>query len=105
VNTGWSGGAYGVGKRMELSSTRAIVDAIHEGRLAQAPTQRDPVFGFDIVTACPNVPPAILQPRQTWPAPAVYDRAARALAELFRKNFAAFESGASPEVRAAGPAA
>ena len=105
VNTGWSGGPYGVGKRMDLSSTRAIIDAIHAGQLKDAPTQRDPVFGFDTVTACPNVPPAILRPRQTWPDPAAYDAAARALADRFRKNFVAFESGSAPEVRAAGPAA
>ena len=63
VNTGWSGGPYGVGKRMKLAYTRAIIDAIHSGALADAPTTPDPVFGFDVVTACPDVPPEILIPQ------------------------------------------
>src|SRR5271165_5521253 len=66
VNTGWSGGAYGTGKRIKLANTRAIVDAIHSGALATAKTQRDPVFGFDVVSECPNVPAEILIPRNVW---------------------------------------
>ncbi|HEX6986686.1 MAG TPA: phosphoenolpyruvate carboxykinase (ATP), partial [Planctomycetaceae bacterium] len=104
VNTGWSGGPYGVGKRMKLSLTRAIIDAIHAGALASAPTERDPVFGFDVVTACPGVPPEILRPRGTWPDPAAYDATAKRLAGLFRENFKAYEAGASEEVRRAAPA-
>src|SRR5262249_53281327 len=69
VNTGWSGGPAGVGKRMKLIYTRAIVDAIHDGRLADAPAVRDAVFGFEAVTACPDVPQEILQPRGTWADP------------------------------------
>ena len=103
VNTGWSGGGYGVGSRMKLSLTRAIMDAIHSGALSDAPAQRDPVFGFDIITECPNVPAEALQPRQTWKDPAAYDAAARKLGSLFKKNFQQYESGASAEVRAAGP--
>ena len=105
VNTGWSGGGYGVGKRMALEYTRAIVDAIHSGALAGAPTSRDPVFGLDVVTDVPGVPPEILDPRSTWADPSAFDAAARKLAGLFRDNFKAFEDGASPEVIAAGPAA
>ena len=66
VNTGWSGGAHGVGKRIKLAHTRALLDAIHSGALAGAATERDPVFGFDVVTACPGVPSDILWPRDTW---------------------------------------
>jgi Phosphoenolpyruvate carboxykinase len=66
VNTGWSGGAYGAGKRMKLANTRAILDAIHNGALTGAKTVRDPVFGFDVVTECPGVPREILLPRESW---------------------------------------
>ena len=103
VNTGWSGGPHGVGKRMKLSYTRAILDAIHSGALAGAPTMPDPVFGFDVVTACPDVPPEILIPKQTWPDPSAYDAMARRLAGLFRENFKGYEAGASDELKAAGP--
>ena len=103
VNTGWNGGAYGKGKRISLKHTRAIVDAIHQGALANAKTSRDPVFGFDVVTECPNVPSEILVPRSAWPDPAGYDAAAGALAGLFKKNFEKYESGVSGEIKAAGP--
>ena len=62
VNTGWSGGAYGVGSRIKLAHTRAIIDAIHSGALADAPTQRDPNFKLDYCTRCPDVPDTLLQP-------------------------------------------
>jgi phosphoenolpyruvate carboxykinase (ATP) len=103
VNTGWSGGAYGVGKRIKLANTRAIVDAIHSGALAQPETQSDPVFGLAVVTQCPNVLGEILVPRNAWPDKAAYDTMARKLAGLFRQNFAAYEAGVSDEVNAAGP--
>lgn len=105
VNTGWSGGGYGVGKRMKLSITRAIVDAIHDGSLARAETRVDPVFGFEVPTSCAGVSPEVLDPRSTWRDPAAYDASARHLAELFRKNFEAYASGADAEVLAAGPKA
>ncbi|MDX1531588.1 MAG: phosphoenolpyruvate carboxykinase (ATP), partial [Rhodothermales bacterium] len=66
INTGLTGGPYGTGERMPLKYTRAIIDAIHDGSLADAPTETDPVFGFEVPTACPNVPDEILQPRNTW---------------------------------------
>ena len=72
--------------------------------LAQAPTRRDPVFGFDVVTACPGVPPETLWPREAWTDATVYDAAARRLADLFRTNFKKYEAGTTSEVRAAGPA-
>jgi phosphoenolpyruvate carboxykinase (ATP) len=105
VNTGWSGGAYGVGKRIKLAYTRAIVDAIHMGALAKSRTQHDPVFGFDVITECPNVPQEILDPRSTWADKSAFDAMAKKLAGLFRSNFAKYESGASSEVRVAGPSA
>jgi phosphoenolpyruvate carboxykinase (ATP) len=103
VNTGWSGGGPGVGKRISLKYTRAIVDAIHEGSLAKSRTERDPVFGFDVVTECPQVPSSILIPRNTWSDPAAYDAAAKKLANLFRENFKTYESGVSAEIKAAEP--
>ena len=105
VNTGWSGGPYGVGQRMKLALTRAIIDAIHGGSPgASRPRKTDPVFGFDVVTHCPGVPKEILWPRDTWGDPADYDAAAGRLAGLFRDNFRPYEADASPELLTAGPA-
>jgi phosphoenolpyruvate carboxykinase (ATP) len=105
VNTGWSGGAYGVGKRMKLALTRTIVDAIHSGKLAEAPTAADPVFGIGTVTACAGVPGEVLVPREAWADKSAHDATARKLAGLFAKNFAQYESLAPAEVRQAGPRA
>lgn len=99
INTGWSGGPYGVGKRISLAHTRAILDAIHAGILASAPTKRDPLFGFEVVTSCPGVASEILWPRDTWTDAAAYDAAAKRLAGLFRDNFKLYESGADADVR------
>jgi phosphoenolpyruvate carboxykinase (ATP) len=104
VNTGWGGGAHGVGKRISLKNTRAIIDAIHGGALASGKTERDPIFGFDVATACPGVPSEILVPRNAWADKAAYDATAAKLAGLFRNNFKSYEAGVSAEVRAAGPA-
>ncbi len=103
VNTGWTGGSYGTGSRMKLSYTRAIIDAIHEGQLARAPSTPDPIFGFEVITSCPNAPAEILQPRSTWRNPQAYDETARKLAGLFRNNFSKYEAGVSEAVRSAGP--
>jgi phosphoenolpyruvate carboxykinase (ATP) len=103
VSTGWSGGGYGVGKRIKLANTRAIVDAIHGGALASAKAARDPIFGFDVVTQCPNVSPEILVPRNAWEDKSAYDAAAKKLAVVFRDNFKAYESGVSSEIKSAGP--
>src|SRR3954463_2098460 len=105
VNTGWGGGGPGVGKRISLKNTRAIIDAIHDGSLAKAPTVKDPVFGFDVVTDCPNVPAEILIPRNAWSDQAAYDATAKKLAGLFNKNFETYAGGASAEVKAAAPKA
>ncbi|HUQ72953.1 MAG TPA: phosphoenolpyruvate carboxykinase (ATP) [Planctomycetaceae bacterium] len=103
VNTGWSGGAYGTGARMKLSLTRAIVDAIHSGRLADAPTEVDPVFGVKTVTTCPGVPGDVLKPRGSWKDNGAYDETAKKLAKLFAENFKQYVAGVSAEVRNSGP--
>ncbi len=103
VNTGWSGGAYGTGSRIKLKYTRAIIDAIHSGALASAPTVEDPVFGLQVPTACPEVPSDMLMPRNTWADKAAYDEKAKKVAGLFRDNFKKYEAQASAEVRGAGP--
>jgi phosphoenolpyruvate carboxykinase (ATP) len=103
VNTGWSGGGFGTGSRMKLRFTRAIVDAIHSGALAQAPTVDDPVFGLSVPTECPSVPREILVPRNTWADKSAYDAQAKKVAALFRENFKKYESHATADVRSAGP--
>jgi phosphoenolpyruvate carboxykinase (ATP) len=103
VNTGWSGGSFGSGRRMKLALTRAIVDGIHNGSLLEAPTVRDPVFGFEVIAEAPGVPKEVLLPRTTWADACAYDATAHRLATLFRENFREFESGVSAEVRRSGP--
>jgi phosphoenolpyruvate carboxykinase (ATP) len=103
VNTGMTGGPYGVGRRMELVHTRAMVDAILDGTLANVPRTRDPVFGLSIPNWVPSVPDAVLTPRQTWDAPQAYDRHAQELARNFADNFEAYADQVSDAVRAAGP--
>ena len=103
VNTGWSGGPYGVGQRIKLSDTRAILDGIHGGHLTDAPSEREPYFGLDIVTECPGVPKGMLVPKGTWSDPGRYEETARRLATLFRENFKSYADGVSQAVLAAGP--
>jgi len=103
INTGWSGGPYGVGKRLSIKHTRAIVDAIHGGELDEAPTTEDPTFGLHVLTRCSGVPGEILIPKNTWEDQAAYDAAAKKLAVLFRENFTHYDSVASEEIRGAGP--
>ncbi|MCW5980248.1 MAG: phosphoenolpyruvate carboxykinase (ATP) [Bryobacteraceae bacterium] len=105
VNTGWNGGAYGVGSRIKLAYTRAMVRAALDGSLAATPMRRDPVFGVMVPETCPDVPSEVLNPRGMWPDPEAYDRQAAVLAGMFNENFRQFAEGASPEVRAAGPCA
>lgn len=105
VNTGWSGGAHGVGKRMKLALTRAIIDAIHSGKLAKVNAVPDPVFGIGVVSECPEVPRDVLTPRVTWADKASYDATARKLATLFRDNFRQYEDKVAKEVKDAGPRA
>ncbi len=103
VNTGWTGGAYGVGERMSLRHTRRIIDAIHDGTLDAAEYRSDPQFGFEVPLRCDPIPSRTLWPRDAWADPESYDSAARRLADLFRQNFKQFESGASEAIRLAGP--
>ena len=103
VNTGWTGGPYGEGKRMSLPHTRAIIDAIHSGELAQAETVEDPIFGVAVPKSCPGVPDEVLIPRGTWKDAAKYDEMAKKLASLFKKNFEKYEDQASEAIRGAGP--
>ncbi|MCA9036099.1 MAG: phosphoenolpyruvate carboxykinase (ATP) [Planctomycetaceae bacterium] len=103
VNTGWSGGAYGVGSRMPLRFTRSIVDAIHSGELRNAPTERDDILGLDVVSQCPGVPAEMMVPRLSWRDTDAYEKTARKLAGLFRSNFEAYAAQVAGEVTAAGP--
>jgi phosphoenolpyruvate carboxykinase (ATP) len=105
VNTGITGGPYGTGHRMPLPHTRSIIDAIHDGSLAAAPTQTDPTFGFEVPTECPEVPSEILIPRNTWDDKEAYDEQAKKLAGLFADHFEKYEDAASDEIAAAGPTA
>ncbi|MEO6991552.1 MAG: phosphoenolpyruvate carboxykinase (ATP) [Candidatus Baltobacteraceae bacterium] len=100
VNTGWSGGPYGVGKRMAIAHTRAMVNAAIEGRLASATFRKESFFGLEIPNDVPDVPDSVLDPRNTWSDPAAYDAKAKHLAKLFAENFAKFEAQAAPAVRA-----
>jgi phosphoenolpyruvate carboxykinase (ATP) len=101
VNTGWQGGRYGVGKRMSLPYTRAMVDAIVDGSLAGVEYEIEPAFGLSIPKSCPGVPSELLAPRNSWKDKAAYDAAAADLSARFAKNFEKFD--APPEVKAAAP--
>jgi phosphoenolpyruvate carboxykinase (ATP) len=102
LNTGWSGGAYGVGKRMKLTHTRAMVNALLSGKLDNVATTTDPIFGLNVPQAVPDVPADILNARNTWSDKAAYDAQAHKLAGMFHENFKKFP-GASDAIRAAGP--
>jgi phosphoenolpyruvate carboxykinase (ATP) len=103
VNTGWSGGGYGVGSRMKLWYTRAMIAAALDGTLGRADFTEDPVFGLSVPTEVPHVPAGVLSPRDTWADPAAYDAAAEKLAGMFKKNFEQFAADVSEEIRLAGP--
>ncbi len=103
LNTGWSGGAYGVGRRMSLTHTRHIIDAIHSGELSDANYVSDPNFGFAVPTACSEIPSQMLQPKLTWADPAAYDATAQKLAKLFHNNFEQFADQSTASIVSAGP--
>ena len=103
VNTGWTGGAYGTGKRMKIAYTRAMIRAALSGALDSVGYDRDERFNLEVPTTCPGVPSEVLKPRNTWKDGAAYDEQAGKLARLFAENFKTFEAGVTPEVRAAGP--
>ena len=102
VNTGWSGGPFGVGKRMKLQHTREMIHAALGGKLDSVAMEPDPIFGLRIPAEVPGVPREVLRPRDTWADGAAYDEQARKLAGMFRENFARFDR-ADPAVRDAGP--
>lgn len=104
VNTGWTGGAYGVGNRMPIKATRTLLTAALNGSLRNADYRTDPNFGFDIPTAVDGVDPIILTPRETWTDKAAYDRQAANLVSMFIDNFARFEAHVDAAVRDAAPA-
>jgi len=105
LNTGWTGGAYGVGKRMDLAHTRAMVDAVTAGLLDDVETRHHDIFNVEVPVSCPGVPNEVLDPRSTWSNPQEYDDQARELARMFAKNFEQYRSTVPPEVVAAGPTA
>jgi phosphoenolpyruvate carboxykinase (ATP) len=103
VNTGWTGGAFGVGKRMKLSHTRAMVQSLLSGELHSAPLTKDPIFGLSVPQQITNVPADVLNPRNTWPDKNAYDEQAKKLATMFRENFAKFEKSVPASVKESGP--
>ena len=103
VNTGWTGGPYGVGSRMPIKATRALLGAALDGSLNSAPMRKDEVFGFEAPAAVPGVDAKILNPRDTWADKAAYDAQAAKLATMFVENFAKFEAYVSDAVKAAAP--
>jgi phosphoenolpyruvate carboxykinase (ATP) len=103
VNTGWTGGPYGTGERMNINHTRAMVRAALAGRLADMPTRLDPIFRLEVPLAVHDVPSEFLDPRSTWPDAVAYDRTARRLAAMFAKNFDAYADGVDAAIRDAGP--
>ena len=103
VNTGWTGGPYGVGKRMAIAHTRAMISAALAGHLDDVRYRKDPVFNVDVPATCPGVPEGALDPRSTWSDPKAYDEQARKLARLFVDNFKTFEKDVAPSVKEAGP--
>jgi phosphoenolpyruvate carboxykinase (ATP) len=105
VNTGWTGGPYGTGRRIKIAHTRAMIRAALSGALDHVAYQKDPVFNIDVPATCPDVPAEVLQPRNTWTDAAAYDAQAAKLAKMFAENFKTFEGDVTQAVREAGPRA
>ena len=103
INTGWTGGSYGVGKRMSLKHTRAMITAALNGELDDVSYTTHEVFGLKMPATCPNVPTDVLSPKNTWEDKAAYDTKAYHLAEQFVKNFEQFAENANEEIMAAAP--
>ncbi len=103
VNTGWTGGPYGVGERFKIAYSRAVIAAAISGELEDVAFTPDPVFGFEVPQQCPGIPAEVLDPRSTWADPQEYDVKAAELARLFVANFEQYAATAGPEVAAAGP--
>jgi len=103
VNTGWTGGPYGIGKRMSIHHTRTLLDAALTGTLNQVEYRIDPFFGFEVPKTCEGVPEKVLKPKETWEDPRAYEEKYIQLASLFIENFKRFQDGCPPEVLKAGP--
>lgn len=103
VNTGWVGSKYGIGKRISIKYTRALLNAALEGKLDKVEYMTDPVFGFAVPKKCPDVPDSVLDPASSWTDKHVYMQRYKELASRFIDNFKKYEAACSPEVRAAGP--
>lgn len=103
VNTGWTGGPYGIGSRMKLKYTRAMIDAALDGKLKDVTFVQHPVFGLQMPTECEGVPNEVLNPRDTWSDKAAYDAKAMELANAFKANFKKFEENANEEILGGGP--
>ncbi|QIR85725.1 phosphoenolpyruvate carboxykinase [Paracoccus sp. AK26] len=101
VNTGWTGGAFGTGKRMPIAATRALLAAALDGSLNDVQFRKDPNFGFEVPVSVPGVEDKLLDPRQTWADPAAYDKQAAKLVQMFSDNFAQYLGAIDDEVRAA----
>ena len=105
INTGWNGGPYGVGSRMKIRYTRAMLNAALDGNLDDVEYVIDERFGFEVPTSCPGVPSEVLQPRTTWDDKVAYDATADKLAHMFNDNFERYAAGVSDAVNQAAPKA
>ena len=105
INTGWIGGGHGIGSRIKLKYTRAIIDAIHSGDLLKSEYKLENVFGLQMPTTCPQVPEEILIPENLWEDKEAYKKQVAHLAGLFNKNFEKYKEGSAEKIVAAGPKA
>jgi phosphoenolpyruvate carboxykinase (ATP) len=103
VNTGWTGGPYGVGSRMKIKYTRAMLSAALEGKLDNVKFNKDSFFNLMVPESCPDVPSDILNPKNTWQDKNAYDEQAKKLANMFVENFKDFSEGTAEEIKSAGP--
>jgi phosphoenolpyruvate carboxykinase (ATP) len=103
VNSGWTGGKYGVGRRMPIKATRTLLTAALDGSLKNAKFRTDPYFGFQVPTSVPGVEPHLLDPFKTWKDKAEFDKTARQLVRMFQENFVKYEKDVDDDVRAAAP--
>jgi phosphoenolpyruvate carboxykinase (ATP) len=103
VNSGWSGGAYGVGERMSIKDTRACINSILNGSIHDAEFRKDPVFGFDVPTSLPGIDSSVLDPKSTWDDKSAFDATAKKLAQMYVDNFKKFEGKGSMDYTKFGP--
>jgi len=103
INTGWSGGPYGIGQRMKLKYTRAMITAALQGELENVKFKKHDIFGLNMPTSCPGVPPEVMDPRETWKDKEAYDQKVNELAKSFIKNFSKYEEFATQEILKGAP--